>query len=474
MGLFSKKPKASAPETPTAPIDAEKPGQQKKAGKASAKPTMPPKPPKPPKSSKHGVDPTDFLALRSELMDVKARLEATEQAKALVETRLAALDATTTAMAADRPGSDDVQGRLNELQAQLGVVAETAAAAHANAENAAAKAAAAATVASNAANTPLAAPLAPPAEIAPDPMLLARIDALATQVEAARSASAPDPALAARLDELAAKVDAVHTADPAISSRLDELAAKVNAAAEPDPGLLARLDQLSSRIDGSPDESRLVELEARMSALSATPTQPSSADPDTLARIDQLADRVGAIDSFSNQLSQLNARVTAQAEFGAQLGSLRDRITELANETEDRRAAAFAATGDADLRDRVNALADRLASTDGVAAQIAQLAERVAASDTTTRQATEQVAAIEQRLNAVSTELANQVSELGRDIDGLAARSNEVAQGTVSDEVIDGLKGAQVKLAAEQARYEIAFRQDLAALAEQVRHHPRG
>jgi hypothetical protein len=32
--------------------------------------------------------------------------------------------------------------------------------------------------------------------------------------------------------------------------------------------------------------------------------------------------------------------------------------------------------------------------------------------------------------------------------------------------VVEDLRGGQVKLANEQARYEIAFRQDLAALAE--------
>ena len=121
----------------------------------------------------------------------------------------------------------------------------------------------------------------------------------------------------------------------------------------------------------------------------------------------------------------------------------------------------------------MNAISDRIAEVDGFASQIAQLTERVNANDNTTRQASEQVAAIEQRLDAVSTELANQVSELGRDIDGLAAHSGETAQPAVSGEVIEHLKTAQVKLAFEQARYEIAFRQDLATLAEQVRRSPR-
>ncbi|MDO9174577.1 MAG: hypothetical protein Q7V62_07200, partial [Actinomycetota bacterium] len=286
--------------------------------------------------------------------------------------------------------------------------------------------------------------------------LLARIESLAAEVATAKA----DAAQAA---------EAAHAAQTAQAAQSAQPATEVNVV---DPGLVARLDQLSARLDDAPDLARIAGLEAQVQELDAAvaaPVEAAGPDPDTLERIDQLAERVTAIDAFGAQLSQLNARVTAQAEFGAQLGSLRDRITELSNETEDRRAAAVAATGDADLRDRVNAIADRLATTDGLAAQIAQLAERVAATDSTTRQAAEQVAAVEQRLNAVGTELANQVSELGRDIDGLAAQRNDVEQGNISDEVIEHLKNAQVKLAFEQARYEIAFRQDLAALAEQVR-----
>ncbi len=436
MGLFSKKPKSSAPQTAAAPAHLPSPAAK------SLKPSPATSAAKPAKGKKYSVDPADFLALRSEMMDLRARLDASEQAKALVETRLAALDATTTAMSTERPGSDDLRTQMADLRAQLDVVAETAATAHAHATNDPTQ------------STP------PTATESPDPALVARIDALAAHLETVSSVSPPDPTIATRLDALAAKVEA----GPA-----------------PDPGLLARLDQLSERIDGAPDAARVVELEARVGELAAKADQPAEVvvaaapagpDDDIVARIDALSERVALIDSFGSQLAQLNARVSAQAEFGAQLGSLRDRISELSNETEDRRAAAFAATGDAELRDRVNAIADRVGANEGIAAQIALLAERVATNDTSTRQATEQVAAIEQRLNSVSTELANQVSELGRDIDGLAALSNEFAGGTVSEEVIDSLKTSQVKLAAEQARYEIAFRQDLATLAEQVRRKP--
>jgi hypothetical protein len=47
-----------------------------------------------------------------------------------------------------------------------------------------------------------------------------------------------------------------------------------------------------------------------------------------------------------------------------------------------------------------------------------------------------------------------------------------MSQGTMSDELITALRTGQIKLANEQARYEIAFRNDLAALAEHVRRSP--
>lgn len=456
MGLFSKKPKSAGP-TPNARAEAAK---QTEAPKDKASGKDKPKPGK-----KVSIDPADFLALRSELMDLRARLDATEQAKAIVETRLAALDATTTTLAnqAGSGGGTDVAQRLAELQSQLGTVSEAAAAAAANAEIASAKATAAATVASNAAAAP------------------------------GGGTAAADPAITARLDELAVKVQTAANADPMLLARIEALNAKIESATAP---LATRVEELASKVNTpavaafaappAADTSRLLAVEARLGELSAkvaevaeapapapAPEPVATVGPEVHARIDELAERVAAVDSFGAQLAQLNARVTAQAEFGAQLSSLRDRIGELQHDTDDRRTAALAATGDADLRDRVNAISDRLAAQDGLAAQIAQLAERVAANDSTARQATEQVSAIEQRLNAVSTELANQVSELGRDIDGLAAHQGDVAQGAVSDEVIDTLKASQVRLAAEQARYEIAFRQDLAALAEQVRRTPK-
>lgn len=78
----------------------------------------------------------------------------------------------------------------------------------------------------------------------------------------------------------------------------------------------------------------------------------------------------------------------------------------------------------------------------------------------------EQIAGIEARVTSVSTELVNQLSELGNDIDALQSRPDPQP---LDDEAIETLRDTQTRLANEQARYQIAFRADLARLAEQVR-----
>jgi uncharacterized coiled-coil DUF342 family protein len=98
---------------------------------------------------------------------------------------------------------------------------------------------------------------------------------------------------------------------------------------------------------------------------------------------------------------------------------------------------------------------------------------------------TEATSAIDARVTGVSMELANQLTELGRDIDELNRRTTESAAGGGATEVdtaeleariterldaaIDDVLDSTERLAAEQARYEIRFRADLADLAERIR-----
>lgn len=70
---------------------------------------------------------------------------------------------------------------------------------------------------------------------------------------------------------------------------------------------------------------------------------------------------------------------------------------------------------------------------------------------------------LDARITSVSTELANQIDELSSDVDAIGARA------APTDEVVDELRDAQTRLANEQARYQIAFRHDLADLADRLR-----
>jgi chromosome segregation ATPase len=74
--------------------------------------------------------------------------------------------------------------------------------------------------------------------------------------------------------------------------------------------------------------------------------------------------------------------------------------------------------------------------------------------------------AVDQRVTSITTELANQITEISGDLDRLGERGDEPPP---ADEVIDELRDAQTRLASEQARYQIAFRQDLADLADRLR-----
>jgi prefoldin subunit 5 len=70
---------------------------------------------------------------------------------------------------------------------------------------------------------------------------------------------------------------------------------------------------------------------------------------------------------------------------------------------------------------------------------------------------------VDARITSISTELANQLSELSGELDSVSSRQ------PVGDDVVDEIRDAQVRLAGEQARYQIAFRQDLADLVERLR-----
>jgi hypothetical protein len=94
----------------------------------------------------------------------------------------------------------------------------------------------------------------------------------------------------------------------------------------------------------------------------------------------------------------------------------------------------------------------------------ALVAEREVARSTVDR-----LAGIEARVSGMGSELSRQLHELGTEIEELSKR----AEDSGVTEMMDALKTTQVRLANEQARYEITFRQDLAALANKLLQRQR-
>jgi hypothetical protein len=159
--------------------------------------------------------------------------------------------------------------------------------------------------------------------------------------------------------------------------------------------------------------------------------------------------------------AMLELRLATQAEWPDQLAALNARISQLQDRGIDIDG----------IHQRLDQLASSMPSTEGLHDEINQLAERIAGSEGDSRLAREQAAALEDRIGSISTELANQLGELSLELDQLATRepAQTPAVAVVDEVAVAALKASQVKLASEQARYEITFREDLAQLAEQVR-----
>lgn len=116
--------------------------------------------------------------------------------------------------------------------------------------------------------------------------------------------------------------------------------------------------------------------------------------------------------------------------------------------------------------DKLNAKIERLtARLDEPSAESAPSVDPAEIEQLTTRMQRigERLDEVDQRISSISTELANQITELSGDIEAVGNNAPP------TDEIVDELRDAQTRLASEQARYQIAFRHDLADLADRLR-----
>jgi hypothetical protein len=147
------------------------------------------------------------------------------------------------------------------------------------------------------------------------------------------------------------------------------------------------------------------------------------------------------------------------ARLETHLNSLQNYLEEVAKSSE---GSGLTAPGAKDRRNEsLPAGPPRIIDADMVEETLAQLTARIEALATG-------LTRVETRLSSISTEITNQLGELGLEIDALTSRLTEDS-GLSGEEILTDLKAAQIRLAQEQARYQIAFRQDLAELAERLR-----
>ena len=119
------------------------------------------------------------------------------------------------------------------------------------------------------------------------------------------------------------------------------------------------------------------------------------------------------------------------------------------------------------------------AEVDEIRSQVSALVtqiEQIVASDSSRAEQLEtvvtQLRQLDGRIGQIGNEVTHQLTELSTDIDKLGHRTQDLSEHighlTELPGVVEGVRSDQARLANEQARYEIAFRQDLAEVAEMV------
>lgn len=261
---------------------------------------------------------------------------------------------------------------------------------------------------------------------------------------------------------------------------------KKQAAAEAEQSQRAHIDALRAQLDEVRDER--VALEARIATLGKTNEQLDL----RLRSLDQGVVGVG---------EQLVALGSSNAETNRRVQAIDERL-----QLADTKAVAIDQRLDRfeTLSSEIDAINVRLQSFDASAALAsttppppplpttsvptpdgAEASDRVDELRATLAEIAQQTSSIDARVTSVSMELANQLTELSSDIDELNRRnldpldSNSAAAIDAAalearlterlDVAIDDVLDSTERLAAEQARYEIRFRADLAELAERVR-----
>ncbi|WP_041297932.1 hypothetical protein [Ilumatobacter coccineus] len=220
----------------------------------------------------------------------------------------------------------------------------------------------------------------------------------------------------ARVGEVDGKVSAVETKVGQVEGRVGDVDGKVSA-------VETKVGQVEGRV-GDVD-GKIGAVEGIATAASASAAKPVG-DP----RVDDVERRL------AEQVAALAATVEEQRLHLADLALV-------AKDTAEKAAAIESADTDHTPPRAVD---------DELRLQIGQIAEKMSALDV--------------RVTQISVELANQLTELSSDLDAVNERGGDTA---AIEQRLDEITSGQTRLANEQARYEIQFRNDLAELVERLR-----
>lgn len=245
--------------------------------------------------------------------------------------------------------------------------------------------------------------------------------------------------------ELLTKIDTVDQSSTALNKRVDSLDT-TNAALDERVGTVGS----QAAAAATQHAGTVNELSAQVEHLAArlTTTKPEVPPPPPAAvvdpRIDELTGRLSDLDSLQERLAELTSNVATLQTAEPAEGSSDEPGARDTEELEE-------------LRSQMADMADKMQTIDG-------------------------------RMTNVSIELANQLTELSNDLellidqpDGSDAPVHDANQLQLEledrvDQQVDKAMGeiqmSTERLAQEQARYEIKFREDLAELADRLRRPP--
>jgi DNA repair exonuclease SbcCD ATPase subunit len=273
--------------------------------------------------------------------------------------------------------------------------------------------------------------------------------------------------------------------DEAIRARLDTVLAEKAELEQ----RIAALDEANAKID-----SRLAALDHGVvkiseellnlsSASRATSDRLRSIDErgvDADGRLDAIDRRLGEVESLAGDLDEINARIRS---FEAQPAPADPPTVSSVEVPAEVPAAVPAETQFTSVPPPPPPPA--LAPPPPAATATDELSERIAELRDQLDDLARQTSTVDARVTSVSMELANQLTELSSDIDELNRRSSGSTDGASPTDVdtaaleariaerldaaIDDVLDSTERLAAEQARYEIQFRADLAELANRLR-----